>query len=290
MEEVVFSQNQLRSIFNSLSAHIAIIDETGSIMETNAAWQTFSQKNGLTDQVDFRQMNYLNVCRAADGDDAGDARAVEKGLLSVLNKQVDEFAYDYPCHSPEGKRWFYMRAVLMADTHPPCVIVSHEDITDLKLAQEALKQNQVLLEDKNQGLKEANIALKVLIDQRDADRKELENRFLTNIKTLVLPYVEKLQRSSLSEKDKVLLGIIDDHIHDIITPLMTRLSNAGAMLTPQELQVAALVKDGKSSAEIADILYISETTVNFHRRNLRKKLGLNKKRINLRTHLLSMSS
>jgi DNA-binding CsgD family transcriptional regulator len=70
---------------------------------------------------------------------------------------------------------------------------------------------------------------------------------------------------------------------------MQRLSNASILLTPQEMQIATLVKDGKASKEIAAILNVSEATVHFHRKNLRKKFGLNNTRTNLRSYLLSMS-
>jgi DNA-binding CsgD family transcriptional regulator len=146
-----------------------------------------------------------------------------------------------------------------------------------------------ILEDRNQSLEEANIALKVLIRQREADQAEMEKKFLTNIKNFVLPYLEKLKNASLKEKDRTLVNIVNDHLNDIISPLMLKLANANVMLTPQEMQVAALVKDGKTSAEIADILFVSEATVSFHRRNLRIKLGLKNQQTNLRSFLLSMA-
>ncbi|MBU3954779.1 MAG: helix-turn-helix transcriptional regulator, partial [Proteobacteria bacterium] len=197
--------------------------------------------------------------------------------------------YDYPCHSPERYRWFYMRAVLMADEGPLRVIISHEDITQLKLAQEALKENQKQLEDKNQSLSELNTALKVLIRQREEDKAEMEKKFLANVKTLILPYISRLKEGRLGEKDKTLVNIIDDHLKDIISPLMRNIKNADIMLTPQEIQVASLVKDGKTTSEIADILFVSEATISFHRKNLRVKLGLKNRQMNLRSFLLSMS-
>ena len=74
-----------------------------------------------------------------------------------------------------------------------------------------------------------------------------------------------------------------------VTPMIQKLSHAGILLTPQEIQVAALVKDGKTTAEIADIMFISEATVSFHRKNLRSKLGLKNKQANLRSYLMTMS-
>ena len=112
---------------------------------------------------------------------------------------------------------------------------------------------------------------------------------MTNVKDLVLPYVEKLKNSRLKPKDKTLVEIVETHLNDVISPLLQSFANAKILLTPQEMQVAGLVKDGKTSKEIADILNISETTVNFHRKNLRVKFGLTNQRTNLRSYLLSIS-
>ena len=127
------------------------------------------------------------------------------------------------------------------------------------------------------------------LDEAQEDKLELEKKVLTNVKDLVLPYVEKLKNSRLQPKDKTLVEIIETHLQDIITPLMQNLTNANILLTPQEMQVATLVKDGKTSKEIAELLIVSEATVNFHRKNLRAKFGLTNQRTNLRTYLLTNS-
>ena len=287
--QFAFSGKLLRNIFNSVSAHIAILDESGCILETNQAWKDFSIANGLPESFNFYRTNYLGICESAGADGIKDATIVASGIRQLINRKIDEFLYDYPCHSPEGPRWFYMRAVLMADDGPLRIIISHEDITQLKLAQETLEANQKQLEDRNQSLNELNTALKVLIQQREVDKAEMEKKFLTNVKTLILPYVCRLKESRLGEKDKTLVNIIDDHLHDIISPLLKNINNADIMLTPQEIQVASLVKDGKTTSEIADILFVSESTVSFHRKNLRNKLGLKNRQANLRSFLLAMS-
>ncbi len=256
--QFLFSGELLRKIFDSLSAHIAIINADGAILETNLAWKNFSMANGLPGSINFNQMNYLDVCDTSTRDGITDAQAVASGIRQIINGEIDEFLYDYPCHSPDRPRWFYMRAVLMAENDPLRIILSHENITQLKLTEEALKENQKLLEDKNQGLNESNIALKVLIQQREDDKTEMEKKFLANVKTLILPYISKLKQDRLSEKNRTLVNIIDDHLNDIISPLMQNLNNLGIMFTPQEIQVASLVKDGKTTSDIADILFVSE--------------------------------
>ena len=285
----LFADELARTVLNSLSAHIAILDENGIIIVTNTAWRNYAVKGGMPEGYDDNGVNYLAVCDATKGNDSDDARKVAEGIRAVIRGELEEFLYDYPCHSEDSPHWYYMRTVRMAGPGPIRVVVSHEDITALKLTEEALKKSQEEIFEQKQSLEEANIALKVLLKQREEDKLELEKKVLSNVKDLVLPYVEKLKNSRIKAKDRTLVDIIDTHLQDIISPLLQRFANAKILLTPQEMQVASLVKDGKTSKEIADVLNVSETTVNFHRKNLRVKFGLRNKRTNLRSYLMSIS-
>ena len=289
MAPLSYSDELARTVLNSLSAHIAILDENGVILETNKAWQIYAVKSGLRETYDHRGVNYLEICDATTGSEAADAGKVAQGIRAVIRGDLEEFLFDYPCHSEDGPHWYYMRTIRMAGPGPIRVVISHEEITALKLTEEALKKSQEELFDQKQSLEETNIALKVLLKQREQDKLELEKKVLTNVKDLVLPYVEKLKNSRLKPKDKTLVEIVETHLNDVISPLLQSFANAKILLTPQEMQVAGLVKDGKTSKEIADILNISETTVNFHRKNLRVKFGLTNQRTNLRSYLLSIS-
>jgi DNA-binding CsgD family transcriptional regulator len=284
-----FTDHLGKRVLNSISAHVAIINETGIIMETNRAWMEFSRLGGADENASFIGHNYLSICDATTGDEAADAHTVAEGIRSVIRGDIDEFLYDYPCHAPDGRHWFYMRAIRMDVEGPLRVIVSHEEITALKLTEEALRHSKSAVEEQKQRLEETNIALKVLLRQREEDKLELEKNVLNNIKDLVFPYIEKLKKAPLRAKDKTNIEIIESHLNEVISPLLQRLVNLNILLTPQEMQVASLVKDGKSSKEIADVLNVSETTIHFHRKNLRNKFGLKKKSTNLRSYLLSMS-
>lgn len=283
----LFKEPLGRTVLNSLTAHIAILDQSGTILETNQAWENFARENGApTESIG---VNYLMVCDAATGDQAGDAHTAADGIRTVIHGEQDEFLYDYPCHGPTSKRWFYMRAVRMEADGPVRIVVSHEEITKLKLIEEALKINKLKLEAQKKDLEEANIALKVLLKQREKDKQHIERNVLSNLKQLVFPYLEKLKISPLRPKDKALVEIIDAHLNDIVSPMLQHVAGTRILLTPQEMHIAALVKDGKSSNEISQILNVAETTVHFHRKNLRKKLGLKNKAINLRTFLMRMA-
>ncbi len=277
------------AVLNSLSAHIAILDAEGVILETNEAWRRFANAHNPSDEIDSVGDNYITICEAATGEDAEDAHQVAASIRRVIAGKLREFVYDYPCHSPEGKHWYYMRAIRMIGDDPLRVVVSHEDITALKLSEEALRQSRAAIEEREQSLAEANIALKVLLKQREDDKADLERKVLANVKGLVFPYLEKLHTARLKPRERTLIEIVETHLKDIISPFLQQMANADLVLTPQEMQVAALIRDGKSSKEIASILIISEATVNFHRKNLREKFGLKNKRVNLRAYLLSMT-
>ncbi len=285
----LFQDELSRTVLNSLSAHIAILNQDGVILETNSAWRQFAINTGLPADSHDRGANYLEICDTSPGSDESDAHRVAEGIREVIDGSIDEFLYDYPCHSKNEQHWYYMRAIRMAGDGPVRVVTSHEEITALKLTEEALRKNQEALIEQKQSLEETNIAMKVLLKQREEDKLDLEKKVLSNIKDLVFPYVEKLKNSRLKTKDRTLVDIVDRHLQDIISPLLQRFANASLILTPQEMQVAALVKDGRTSQEIADILNVAETTINFHRKNLRIKFGLRNKRTNLRSYLLTLS-
>lgn len=287
-EPLRFSDELARTVFDSLSAHIAILDENGTIVLTNEAWRRFAEKSRVSADYNAIGENYLAICDRTTGDEKADARKVSGGIRQVIAGEIDEFLYDYPCHSPTGRHWYYLRVIRMGGDGPVKVVASHEEITELKLAEERLRQSREQLDEQKQSLEEANIALKVLLKQREADKVELEQKVLTNVKELVFPYLDKLKGAPLKPREKTLVEIVASHLEDIISPLLQRLSSANILLTPQEMQVAALVKDGKTSKEIADILNISEATANFHRKNLRVKFGLRNRKTNLRAYLMSL--
>lgn len=284
-----YSSEEARTVLDSLSAHIAIVDKNGVILDTNRAWREFAVKSGMPEGYDSIGDNYLAICDMAQGEDRNNAHTVAAGIRKVIVGGVNEFLFDYPCHSADGPHWYYVRVIRMSGDGPLRVVVSHEEITALKLSEEALRQSEAQLKQQKVELEESNIALKVLLKQREGDKADLEQKVITNIKEMVLPYVEKLKRVNLKPKDKTVVEIIESHLHDIVSPMMQKLSNASIILTPQEIQVASLVKDGKASKEIADILNVAETTVHFHRKNLRKKFGLSNSQTNLRSYLISIS-
>ena len=137
-----FSDSLAKTVLNSLSANIAILDECGVILETNQAWRNYATENKMEGSDDSIGVNYLALCDATTGKEAKYARDVAAGIRSVIKGETKEFLYDYPCHGPDGRHFFYLRSIRVAEKEPIRVVVSHEDITALKLAEEALLKRE----------------------------------------------------------------------------------------------------------------------------------------------------
>jgi DNA-binding NarL/FixJ family response regulator len=144
------------------------------------------------------------------------------------------------------------------------------------------------LESQTRNLEEVNAALRVLLKQREADKRELEERIVGNFRELVRPLLEKLKSSGLNERQKAFVEIAENELNNILAPFLRKVSTGHLKLTPTEIQVANLVKHGKSTKEIASLMHLSVKTVQVNRNNIRRKLGIINKKVNLRTYLLSV--
>jgi DNA-binding CsgD family transcriptional regulator len=111
---------------------------------------------------------------------------------------------------------------------------------------------------------------------------------VVNVKELVLPFLEELKMSRLDERQKAFTDIIESNLNDITSPFVHGLSTKYYNFSPTEIRIANIIKQGKSTKEIAAILKMSPRTVDNHRFNIRKKLGISNKKANLTTHLLSI--
>jgi DNA-binding CsgD family transcriptional regulator len=277
-------------VINSLTTHVAILDGEGEILETNRAWQDYGKANGMKAPYDSVGLNYLRICDAADGDCEAEVNNVARGIRMVLAGETNEYFSQYPCHSPTEKQWFAVRVVPYRDSGEKRVIVTHENITPIMEVQEALQGKEEELTLEREKLEETNIALRVLLRQREDDRKRIEETIYVNVDRLVLPYVDKLLQGKLSDRQRTLTEVVETNLKDIVSPFLHSLSSLSVMLTPQEIEVANMVRGGKSSKEIADVLNLSVSGVDFHRKSLRKKLGLTNTARNLRSYLMSLEA
>ena len=137
---------ELQQTLDSLSAHIAILDETGEIVAVNGVWRAFAEANGGDPDRVSEGANYLQACESATAQNTEDAAAFAEGIRDVLSGRRGNFELEYPCHSPTERRWFIGRVTPYLHDGKPWAVVAHENITKRRLAEEALKDQKLLLE------------------------------------------------------------------------------------------------------------------------------------------------
>jgi DNA-binding CsgD family transcriptional regulator len=198
--------------------------------------------------------------------------------------------YEISGFGPNGSTSWYMSQLwpLKQGTKVVAVTIMPTDITQKKQAEEALRESEAALKIRTQELEEVNDALRVLMKQMEENKKELEENVSSHLKGLVVPYAEKMKKSGLNAKQMAYLNTLESNLQDITSPFARKFSSEYSRLTPAEIQIAHLVKEGKTSKQIAKLLTLSHRTVESHRQNIRTKIGAKERKANLRSLLLAM--
>ncbi|WP_171237472.1 LuxR C-terminal-related transcriptional regulator [Ruegeria sp. HKCCA5763] len=155
---------------------------------------------------------------------------------------------------------------------------------------ETLAQLETRVSDRTRELQEANTALRVLLSSLEDDRKSRDMEIVEQVRSRVLPYLDKV-RAQLAgdESQSVYLDLVENNLNEITSSLSDKLTDAFAAMTPTEMEIAQMVMFGKTTKDIAKALSRETSTIDFHRNNIRRKLGLDGRDQNLRSHLLSIS-
>jgi len=247
-----------------------LIDEQGKLLRWN---KNLEQASGYS-PLEISKMRFLDFFAGQDKETMVQSIAVftngHTGVEADLtSKDGSKTAYFFT-----GSRIDIARA--------QCLVAIGVDITERKRMELALRESA-------ENLNEVNSALKALLRQRDEDRKEFEEAVLLNVKNLILPYFEKLRGSRLENNQKTWLDILETQLREITSPFTRKLTFQQMNLTPTEIRVAALVREGKTTKEIAEILGSAEKSISVHRNHIRGKLGLHGKRANLEAYLASLT-
>jgi len=165
------------------------------------------------------------------------------------------------------------------------------DISGQRAMQDELARSERALRRQTVILDERNTALKVLLEQREQDRRELEERVMHNVEQLIEPTLDRLSRALRHRPERLEVEAVRVNLREIVGPFAQRIAGANGLdraLTRRETEVANLVRLGNTSDEIAAALHISRASVAFHRGNIRRKMGLPKRGASLGTHLAAM--
>ena len=198
--------------------------------------------------------------------------------------------------------WLAISAITGADGHITHYVGVFSDITEQKKVEKALVDARDNLEKKMrktttelERLKgefdEVNTTLKVLLKQRETEKSEAQKELEREMRHVVAPFLQKLRKSSLEPKQVRLLGVLEANLHHLVSSYgrADTISSTYRELTPKEMQIASMVRQGLSTKVIASTLSLSPETISIHRKNIRRKLGLDSKTTNLRSYLMSLT-
>ncbi len=274
------SEQKYRELFENANDIIFIMDLDGNILSCNAA-------ASITYGYESEQLMGLSI-----------ENLLDEAYLPIVRKLIRQKAGDTEVPSPQefltytkdGEAvWVEVNARIMRENGRQVSVHGiARNITERKKMEEALKKREQELEEQSRNLEDANTALTVLLKRREEDRAELEDKVTCNMRELILPYIENLKITDIDSHQSNQLKILERNLNEIISPFLRTLSSKYPNLTPTEIKVINFIKEGRTSKEMAKLLNASARTVEVHRDNIRKKLGLKNRKANLRSHLLSL--
>jgi PAS domain S-box-containing protein len=282
------SEERFRSTFEQAAIGIAHVFPEGHFLRIN---QRFCDIVGYTKE-EMLKLAFQDITHPDDLDI--DLEYVRE----MLSGEIQTYSMEKRYFKKNGSIvWVNLTVSLVRKTsgEPKYFISAVENINQQKQAEAALqkthdelKERTKNLEIKTKSLEEINTAMNILLKKREEDKTEIEKNVLTNVKELVMPFVDKFRETQLDGQQKTFLSIIESNLNEVISPFTRRLSLEFLALTPTEIKIANMTRHGNTSKKIAKIMNISPRTVDTHKKNIRGKIGLRGKRANLRSFLLSL--
>ena len=280
------NEKKFRRIFENASVGVAQINtQTGKFIDLN---QKYCNLIGY-ERSEMTEITFMEITHPDD------LEVALANMEKLKTGEISEFSMEKRYFHKNGDIvWVNLTVSSMWNLGEPPTshIAIVESIMVRKQIEGALQkahnEMESKVEQRTEELDETNNALKILLRKSDEDKIELEEKVLSNMKELIFPFLNKLNNSPLNDKQLSILSTVESNLNNVISPFSRRLSSKFSNLTPREIQIASLIKEGKTSKEIARAVGSNTSTVEFHRTNLRKKLGIVNKKKNLRNHLLSL--
>ncbi len=268
------SEKSLRAVFNNIYDGIIVHDLDGYILDVN---------NRMLEMYGITRKNARNFTIADYSADENDQLTRLKSIWSKVIETEDQI-FEWKARCPLTGTLFDAEIALRKTKWygRDAIIGVVRDITERKRVKEELVS-------KTKSLEDANTALRVLLKYRDEEKKKVEDSFTSNIRELIMPYVEKLKKTRLEDRQVLFLDIMEENLNAILSPFLKNVSMKFSNFTPQEIEIASHIRIGKTTKDIAELMNLSPGTINTHRNNIRKKLGLNNINVNLTAYLKSLA-
>lgn len=260
--------------YDEIPISVQLFNAAGVLCMANPAWETLWQAEAS------EAIGRYNVLH--------DAQALRGGFAELFQRCLDGESLELPDHfydparsgHPGRSRWLHstMYRVHDALSAEPYVVLIHLDVTERKQAEQKLATHARRVE-------EANISMKMLLRQVTVAKEELERTISDNLKSLILPTLNELENRLADRPERAYVQAIRANISRLTSALPPQLSAQYLNLTPREQQVAELIRQGRTTKEIAALLGVSRRTVEFYRDAIRHKFGIKSRKVNLRSFL-----
>lgn len=256
-----------KDLFDLVPASIIIVDQAGNIVDVNQYHLTAIGRNEIT-KTDYLKSNIFDNADASNS-------ALHKRYKKVLDGEVlDEEDVFFPETIGGFPGIFHIKAAPIYDEDGDIngAVIIHQNVTEQNI--------------KTKKLEDANVALKILLQQTNTARQEIEERILDNIKVLIMPYMEELDKRLRDAPEITFINAVRENLESITSSFVKNIRSEYLNLTPREIQVANFIRHGKTNREMARLLKLSVRTIEFYRSNLRKKFEIDNRKISLRSYLL----
>jgi PAS domain S-box-containing protein len=134
---------RMSTILNTLPANIALLDAKGFIIDVNDSWRKFADENDFMGNNYCIGDDYIKIAEEASGEDENDGKAVASGIRDVIENNAKEFVYEYPCHSPNVKRWFRMVVTPLQEKEYAGAVVMHIDISEVRRLEQERMESKI---------------------------------------------------------------------------------------------------------------------------------------------------
>jgi PAS domain S-box-containing protein len=283
----VESELRFHSAFFGAAVGMALLTLGGRHLQAN---QVLCRMLGYS-EPELTGVKYQDLLHPQERELAG------QGIIALVFGEISHLRGEQRLLTKNGQVvWGSVAITLASDIQdrPQYLICMVEDITRRKHALREVQRShdhlEVMVQTRTRELEETNTALKVLLSHRDRESEEIQENISSNLQGRVMPYLRKLRTSGLSKDQRALLELIEENLAQVTSNFTRRLTSDRFGLTGRELEVASLVRDGKTSKEIANLLNVSERTVKYHRLKLRKKMGITGEKTNLRLQLQRLAA
>ena len=267
---------ELHRVLFRLPSPAVQVAKDGSYIDADATALAFFERTAEEMLAANVRDDFPEEVVAALGDEPGNEAIIELDVTCrVRGKAKSLLLSVIPAEIGDERSWFLLGA----------------DITGQRAMQDELARSERALRRQARILDERNTALKVLLEQREQDRAELEQRIVHNVEQLIEPTLDRLSHMLTHRPERIEVEALRVNLREIVGPFGERLARAagtGRPLTRRETEVVNFVRLGKTTDEIAETLHISRSAISFHRANVRRKMGLHKGGPRLSTHLAGL--